>query len=62
MIVKSSRTFASSSNQEPDYPYHKKHAPMLPGKKSPKELGISRADLWAFAGIVALDRFLTYTR
>jgi len=48
--------------QEPDYPYHKKHAPMLPGKKSPKDLGISRADLWAFAGIVALDRFLTYTR
>ena len=55
VIVKSSRTLVSSSNQEPDYPYHKKHAPMLPGKKSPKELGISRADLWAFAGLVALD-------
>ena len=28
---------------------------------SPKNLGISRADLWAFAGLVALDRIQSQT-
>ena len=30
-------------------------------EKSPKELGFSRADLWSFAGLVALDYFLKQT-
>ena len=30
--------------------------------KSPFELGISRADLWAFAGILALDEAQRTTR
>ena len=30
--------------------------------ESPQELGISRADLWAFAGLVALDEFQSRTR
>ena len=30
--------------------------------KSPRDLGYSRADLWAFAGLVALDEFQTRTR
>ena len=29
---------------------------------SPKDLGISRADLWAFAGLASVDTFLTHTR
>ena len=44
---------------EPDYPIHKR-VPKLP--ESPRDLGISRADLWAFAGLVALDRFQTETK
>ena len=35
---------------EADYP---EDAPTL--EQSPKDLGISRADLWAFAGVLALD-------
>ena len=30
--------------------------------KSPRDLGISRADLWAFSGLVALDRVQTTSR
>ena len=30
--------------------------------KSPKDLGISRADFWAFAGLVALDEFQQKTK
>ena len=37
-----------------------KNAPAL--KQSPKDLGISRADLWAFAGLVALDEFQIKTK
>ena len=44
---------------EADYPSHKR-VPKLP--QSPRDLGISRADLWAFAGLVALDRFQTETK
>ena len=44
---------------EADYPSHKR-VPKLP--KSPRDLGISRADLWAFAGMVALDRFQANTK
>ena len=44
---------------EADYPSHKR-VPKLPA--SPRDLGISRADLWAFAGLVALDRFQTETK
>ena len=29
---------------------------------SPKDLGMSRADLWAFAGLVALDRLQSKTK
>ena len=29
---------------------------------SPKNLGISRADLWAFAGLVALDQVQSQTQ
>ena len=36
------------------------NAPEL--EKSPQELGISRADLWAFAGLVALDEVQSRTR
>ena len=35
---------------EPDYPAN---APVL--AQAPKDLGISRADLWSFAGVLALD-------
>ena len=31
-------------------------------EKSPQELGYSRADLWAFAGLVALDEFQSRTK
>ena len=37
---------------EPDYPSHKR-VPKLP--ESPRDLGISRADLWAFAAKVAVE-------
>ena len=30
--------------------------------KSPKDLGMSRADLWAFVGLLALDEHLQYTK
>ena len=30
-------------------------------EKSPLELGMSRADLWAFAGSVGLERAISYT-
>ena len=39
--------------REHDYP---PSAEPLP--KSPKELGISRADLWSFTALVALDRYM----
>ena len=29
---------------------------------SPKELGMSRADIWAFAGLLAIDEYLKFTR
>ena len=44
---------------EADFPKHDK-VPAL--KASPKDLGISRADLWAFAGIAALDKAQRYTK
>ena len=31
-------------------------------RKSPKDLGISRADFWAFTGLVALDEYLAFTK
>ena len=31
-------------------------------EKSPKDLGISRADLWAFAGLLAMDEHLQFTK
>ena len=45
---------------EADFPKHRR-APK-PLEASPKDLGISRADLWAFAGLVALDRVQSFTR
>ena len=45
---------------EADYPKLPRRFPKL--SKSPRDLGISRADLWAFAGLVALDRFQTETK
>ena len=44
---------------ENDFPKHKR-VPKL--KKSPKDMGISRADLWAFAGLVALEHFQSLTK
>ena len=37
-------------------------SPELKLEQSPKDLGISRADLWAFAGLVALDEVQSLTR
>ena len=45
---------------EPEYPDNKR-APK-PLKKSFKDLGISRADLWAFSGLVALDWVQRFTK
>jgi len=45
---------------EADFPRSRK-APK-PLEASPKDLGISRSDLWAFAGLVALDRAQVDTR
>ena len=45
---------------EPDFPKHKKGPEPL--EDSLKDLGISRADLWAFAGLVALDWLQVYTK
>ena len=42
---------------EPDYP---ENAPKL--SKSLKEMGVSRADLWAFASLVSLDEYWQSTR
>ena len=44
---------------EADFPRNKR-VPKL--EASPKDLGISRADLWSFAGLAALDRSLRYTK
>ena len=43
-----------------NFPKMKRRDPKL--KASPYELGISRADLWAFAGLVALDQFQSTTK
>ena len=46
---------------EVDFPKHKMFK-NFKLEKSPKDLGISRADLWAFAGLVALDEFQQKTK
>ena len=43
-----------------DYPKMPKKMENL--EKSPKDLGISRADLWAFASLVALDELMQHTK
>ena len=48
---------------EADFPEHKiLNNPDFKLDASPKDLGISRADLWAFAGLVALDEFQQKTK
>ena len=43
--------------QEPDFPFN---APTLP--KSLKDMGISRADLWSYATMIALNEFFKQTQ
>ena len=43
-----------------DFPLMGKNRPNL--EASPKDLGMSRADLWAFAGLVALDNIQMKTK
>ncbi len=43
-----------------NFPQMPAHSPNL--VKSPKDLGMSRADLWAFVGLLALDEHLQFTK
>ena len=57
--IRRNQTFQEKLYQEKDFPsgYDGKNL-----DASPKELGISRADLWAFAGLAALDDTLKTSR